>query len=651
MKKKLLSGVLLCCLVLFSCGFNVPLPALRVPQGSTLYDVHGQVIRGLAAPNQIIIPFEEIPDAFKQAVIATEDKNFYWHHGIDAGGIARAVLSDIKARKVVAGGSTITQQTAKTLFLTNERTFTRKLKELWYAILLEQRYSKDEILAMYCNSIYFGEGATGVEVAARMYFGKEARRLNQAEAILLAGIPNSPTAYDPYLHPEKAKARQQVVLDRMVAEGYLKTTESRELDNQPLNYQRAAVVEGDAPYFTAMVKDYLVSRYGEKAVFQDGLQVYTSLDLTLQAAASAAVKNGLKNQPAALQGAIVSLDVSTGQILAMVGGRSYTESSYNRVFATRQPGSTFKPFMYSLALGSGFTEANLVPCQEVEFPVRGQEPYRPQDYGDEPYHWRDFTLKEAVMVSDNVVAVQVNSWLGPARVARYAENFGFKNIRPVLSLPLGSSEVTPLQMAAGYATFANQGIYSEPYSVLKVVTADGRTLEENKPLQRRVIGADNAYIITDMLMGVMEPGGTGSHLKSIVGRTTAGKTGTTDDFKDAWFVGYTPGVCAAVWVGFDKNQSVKLTGGAIAGPIWANFMKSAAGSRPNTVFNQPANITRVSVCLDSGMLAVEACPRSIPMAFVTGTEPQELCPLHSHADGWEWFEDTDREQWSPRNQR
>lgn len=631
MTRKGLVGIYILIFIVVTSGFSLQLPAFQVPQPSVIYDINGKVIRGLSSENQIVIPFEEIPDSFKKAIIAVEDKNFYRHHGVDPLGILRALIADIKAREVVAGGSTITQQTAKTLYLSNERTLTRKIKELWYTVILERRYSKDEILALYCNSIYFGQGATGVEVASRTFFGKSAKQLTVAEATLLAGLPNYPAGFDPYEHPERAKERQAVVLDRMEAEGYITAAESNNIAKQPLRYKRAASSSGDAPYFVAMMREYLIEQYGEKTVFQGGLKVYTTIDLTMQNAAERAMAEGMKGKPNGLQGALVALDVSNGQIRALVGGRDFATSSYNRVFATRQPGSTFKPFMYSLAISSGWTESDMIPCEEVEFPVAGSPPYKPTDYGDEPYHWRDFTLKEAVMKSDNVVAVTLNERLGPARVARYTQNFGFSNIKPVLSLPLGSSEVTPLQMAAGYAAFANKGLYSTPYSIIRVQSPNGKVLEENRTQQKRAVSVENAYIVTDMLTGVMQSGGTGSHLKPIVGRPCAGKTGTTDEFKDAWFVGYTPYLCCSVWVGYDDNRQVNQAGGVVAGPIWANFMKTASAAYQPTDFPIPQGIKRLNICLDSGLVAVESCPRTVSMAFTGNSEPGLICYWHQFA--------------------
>jgi len=622
--------VILVFIVLFigSCAFIWELPEIEIPESSIIYDVSGRPIKGLAEQNRISIKLEEMPDSFLKAIIAVEDKNFYKHHGIDITGILRAVFINIKEKEIVAGGSTITQQTAKNLFLSNERTIARKIKKLFYAIQLERKYSKDEILAMYCNTIYFGQGAYGIEAAAWTFFAKSAHDLTLAESALLAGLPQWPSRYDPYKNPDEARKRQAVVLKRMLEEKMINENEMAAALEEELNYRKASYITGEAPYFIAMVKDYLSEKYGERTVYQGGLRVYTTLDLDMQRAANKAYSEGMENREKDLQAALVALDVSNGQIRALIGGRDFAESSYNRVFSRRQPGSTFKPFMYSLAIMWGFTAADMLMCEEVEYKLPNGDIYRPQDYGEEPYHWREFTLKEAVMVSDNVVAVRMNYMLGPEEVARHAEKFGFENIEPVLSLPLGSNEVRPIDMAAAYAVFANKGIYSEPSYILKVVDKKGEILEENQVLQRRVIEETNAYIITDMLKGVLETGGTGAGLKDVVGRTAAGKTGTTDEFKDAWFVGYTPKLCCAVWVGYDKGKSVNLPGSVLAGPIWANFLREASSKFAETDFSKPDDIVLLNICLDSGMIACESCQRCTQMAFIKGTEPEEICYYH-----------------------
>ncbi len=631
-KKYFLILILLTSLIFSGCGVDIS--TIDVPEASVVYDTNGRPIKGLAEENRISIGFEEIPESFKAAIIAVEDKNFYSHHGVDIGGIMRALLLNVKAGKITAGGSTITQQTAKTLFLSNERTLTRKIKELFYALELERSYSKDEILTMYCNTIYFGHGAYGLEVAARTFFNKNAQDLTVEEAALLAGLPNAPSLYDPYINPDQAKERQGIVLQRMVEEGYISKADKDTIFSRELSYQQADYVLGEAPYFIAMVRDYLSEKYGERMVYQGGMKIYTTLDLDMQKAANKAYQEGMQEREAEVQAALVAMDTTNGQIRALIGGRDFASSTYNRVFSERQPGSTFKPFMYSLAIEWGLTEAYMMKCEPVKFELPNGDTYEPTDYGDEKYHWQEFTLKEALMISDNVIAVQVNNLLGPEYVAKHAEKFGFKNIQPILSLPLGSKEVTPLDMAAAYSVFANQGIYSEPIYILKVVDKDGNILEENQTEQQQVISQENAYIITDMLKGVMEPGGTGANLQAAVGRTAAGKTGTTDDFNDAWFVGYTPQLCCAVWVGYDKGRNVNLVGSVAAGPIWAKFIGDASVSLPDIDFERPAKVNLVNVCLDTGLIASESCPRSIRMAFIEGTEPEEICYYHTSDLEW-----------------
>lgn len=640
-KHRILPALFIMLLILIS-GCETSLPEVSVPEASVVYDVNGSPIKGLAEENRISIGIEEIPETFKNAIIAVEDKNFYRHHGVDLTGILRAVIINIQKGKLLAGGSTISQQTAKTLFLSNEKTFIRKFRELFYALELERRYSKDEILAMYCNTIYFGHGAYGIEVAARTYFAKSASELTMAECTLLAGLPNAPSYYDPYLYPERARERQKLVVGRLVEEEYISAEEQEDILAQDLSYSSSDYVLGEAPYFIAMVRDYLSKKYGERMVYQGGLKVYTSLDMDMQKAANTAYREGMKDKEQGVQASLVALDVTNGQIRALIGGRDYQTSNYNRVFSERQPGSTFKPFMYSLAIEWGLTPADQMKCEKVEFKLDNGDIYKPTDYGDEPYHWRDFTLKEALMVSDNVVAVRINDLLGPQHVADHAEQFGFANLPSILSLPLGSREVTPLQMAAAYSVFANQGVYNEPVYILKVVDQHGTVLEENRSISRRVVSEQNAYIITDMLKGVMEPGGTGAGLAAATQRITAGKTGTTDNFNDAWFVGYTPQICCAVWVGYDKDRNVNLVGSVAAGPIWANFIRDASVHLPEIDFPRPDNVLTMNICLDTGLIATESCPRTTTMAFIEGTEPEELCYLH--LSQMDWFLPDNRRQ-------
>ncbi|ADI02135.1 transglycosylase domain-containing protein [Syntrophothermus lipocalidus] len=617
--------------VVLSAGFTWKLPELNVPQMSIIYDINGREVKGIYQQNRISVGLNQVSPYLIDAFIAVEDKNFYRHHGIDLGGVLRALLVDLRELRVVEGGSTITQQTAKNLFLTQERTLTRKIKELYYTFLLEKQYTKDEILEMYLNTIYFGNGAYGVEAAARTYFAKSASDLTLAESALLAGIPARPSRFNPFVNPEAAKSRQSVVLERMVEEGKISEEEAKRALRQPLQYRRARFIKGDAPYFADMVIDYLVKKYGARMVYQGGLKIYTGLDLDMQEAAQEAYDDTMKDKDKDLQAALVAVDARSGYIKAMIGGRDFAQSQFNRAInAYRQPGSAFKPFLYSLAIEEGYTAASTFTCDWVEFPQPDGTVYRPTDYGDQPYHYRDFTLKEAIMVSDNVVSVKLNNSVGPKRFAEWAKKFGFSGkIRPVLSLALGTSEVTPLEMASALTAFANGGVRAEPVAIIKVLDRNGQVLEEHHPRQSRLVSPENAYIITDMLEGVLEPGGTASHLKSLVGRPAAGKTGTTQEYRDAWFVGYTPQLSCAVWVGYDtQTRTVDLPGGRIAGPIWANFMRKASEKLPVEYFPVPDDIININICMDTGLVATESCPRVMKAAFVKGTEPNEMCYVH-----------------------
>jgi len=634
MLKKLTIILLLIMNIFCSSAFTIRLPSIAIPESSIVYDINGKVVKGLSEQNQVNVELEEISPYFLNGVIAVEDKRFYKHHGIDMSGMLRAFFLDIKAGKIIAGGSTITQQTAKTLYLSNERTVSRKIKELYYAFLIENKYSKDEILSMYCNSIYFGHGAYGVELASRTFFAKRAQDLSLAQAALLAGIPQSPSYYDPYIHPEEAEKRQALVLQRMVEEGMISESEKEAALKEPLQYKKAQFADNEAPYFVAMVREHLREQYGDSVVYQGGLKVYTTIDLDMQQAANNAYLEGMKKQNPDLQLALAALDVSTGQIRALVGGRDFNASSYNRAYSKRQPGSTFKPFVYSLAIERGLTPATMLMCEEKEFELPNGDTYKPTDYGTEPYHWRDFTLKEAISTSDNVIAVTLTDILGVNEATRYAQQFGFNDLEPVLSLPLGSNEVSPLDLAAGYSVFANQGVYNAPVYLLKVVDKDGNILEKYSPHAQSIISAENAYIITNMLTGVMEPGGTGSALKAKAGRVTAGKTGTTEQKNDAWFVGYTPQLCCAVWVGYDQGKAANLFGGSAAGPIWASFIHDASAKLTEKDFQQPGGVDVINICLDTGLIATESCPRQSRMAFLKNNEPEEICYLHQPNMDW-----------------
>ncbi|MGE5381745.1 MAG: transglycosylase domain-containing protein [Methylocystaceae bacterium] len=623
--------LLIICMIMtgfFVSGCNSFTP----PEMSVIYDTDGRAITGIHQENRLDIKLKDISPYMSKAVVAAEDQHFYKHHGIDIVGIGRAAYRNIQSRRIVEGGSTITQQAAKNLYVGQERTWTRKLRELYYAILLERHYSKNEILELYLNTIYFGEGAYGVESAARTYFNKNAADLNLSESALLAGIIQRPSAYNPYKNETAAFKRQDYVLKRMVATGAISISEAAQAAKVKIKLERGKSASSNAPYFAAMVADYVTKTYGERMVYQGGLHVYTTLDLDLQKAAQAAYERGLRNYPDDLQGALIAVEPGSGKIRALIGGRDYRKYPFNRaVKSRRQPGSAFKPFLYSLALQDNNTEATTLVCEEISYPQDDGSEYRPVDYGDVPYHNRAFTLWEALATSDNVVAVRLMAQTKPERVAQYAKSFGFKGpLRPYYSLALGSSEVSPLELAAAYAVFAAQGEYTSPYYIEKIEDRTGRIIFQAEVEPEKVVRPAYAYLMTDMMTAVFKPGGTASHLASQISFTAAGKTGTTQEVRDAWFAGFTPNLSCAVWIGYDQpNRSVNVAGGRIAGPIWAEFMQKSAKKIGAPGFKVPSEVDQAEICLDSGGLATEYCERVANMSFIRNTEPTVPCWIHS----------------------
>lgn len=615
------------------CSILPGLPKAQVASASKVLDTKGKVIRTLYRENRVQVPIEQIPDITRKAFIAVEDARFYKHHGINVTSIFRAAFRNIKAGKYVEGASTITQQTARNLYLSREKTFLRKFKEAWLALQLERKYSKDQILEMYLNQIYFGEGAYGIEVAAETYFGKHARELELAESAMLAGLPKAPNSYSPFENWEGAKKRQRIVLNRMAELGIITREEADLAYGKKLVLATAKQNEGKAPYFIDEVVKYITTKYenGANLLFTGGLTIETTLDVEMQKAAEIAFREGLAANDPRLNGALVAMDPANGQIRALVGGRDYSRSKFNRaMMAKRQPGSAFKPFLYTAAIDMGYTAGTVLSCEPVSFPVQGGTPYQPSDYGSTPYHYRPFTLKEALAISDNVVAVKLANEIRPASVVDYAKKMGIDSeLRPFLSIALGTSEVSPLELARGYAPLANGGKKVKPLFILRIKDRDGRVLEENKPEITPAISAQTAYIVTDMMRAVLAPGGTAAGAGGIVARPAAGKTGTTQDYRDAWFAGFTPELTAAVFIGYDDpNKSVGATGGAIAAPIWARFVAQALKNRPVQDFQAPAGIVRVKICADSGLLATPFSPKVIDAAFVAGTEPTQSCGLH-----------------------
>jgi penicillin-binding protein 1A len=595
--------------------------------GTKVYDDNDEIITELHVERRIFVPLAHIPQTLRDAVIATEDRRFYSHFGVDPIGIARAIWQNYRRGRIVEGGSTITQQLTKVLFLTPDKSLERKIKEAVLALELERRYSKDRILEMYLNQVYFGNGAYGVEAAARTYFGKSVGELAVRDAALLAGLPRAPSSYSPFEHGEAARRRREIVLRRMVEYGVLADVEAKRLARSDLGLIPPERRRTTGQYFLEYVQQTLEGKYGADMVFKGGLNVYTTLNPTMQLAAEQALRDGLKalegrtakGKPAEHpEGAIVTIEPQTGYVRAMVGGYDFFRSEFNRaVQARRQPGSAFKPFVYIAALEAGFTPASRVEDAPVSYAVgpNGQA-WKPDNY-DRKYRGPT-TLQQAVEESVNIVTVKVQERVGLGKTIQVARRFGIASpLHMNLSLALGTSDLTLLELTSAYGALANQGEWLTPTTIRYVTDAQGKLLEEHVAEPREAVPAETAYVMTHMLRGVVERG-TGVAAKALA-RPIAAKTGTTNDYSNAWFVGFTPRLATGVWVGYDRPRSLGKdeTGSRVAVPIWVSYMGKVLGDSPREDFPVPEKIVFVPVDLDPS----NECVRVVSMAFVRGTEP------------------------------
>jgi 1A family penicillin-binding protein len=605
--------------------------------GTKIYDDNDELITELHVERRIFVPLAHIPQALRDAVIATEDKRFYYHWGIDPIGIARAMVQNYRRGRLAEGGSTITQQLTKVLFLTPDKSMERKLKEAVLALELERRYTKDRILEMYLNQVYFGHGAYGVEAASRTYFGKSVSELTVREAALLAGLPRAPTSYSPFEHGEAAKRRREVVLRRMVEFGALKDAEAKRLARTDLGLIPPERRRTTGQYFLDYVQQTLEAKYGADLVFKGGLNVYTTLNPTMQLSAEQALRDGLKALEGRTkgakpgehpEGAIVTVEPQTGYVRAMVGGYDFFRSEFNRaVQARRQPGSAFKPFIYVAAVESGLTPATRVEDAPVSYAVgpNGQA-WKPENY-DRKYRGQT-TLQQALEESVNVVTVKVQEKIGLNRTIQVARRFGINSPLGLnLSLALGTSDLTLIELTSAYGALANQGQWLAPTTIRYITDAQGKLLEEHMPEPREAVSPETAYVVTHMLRGVVERG-TGQAAKAL-GRPIAAKTGTTNDYSNAWFIGYTPRLATGVWVGYDRPRSLGKdeTGSRVAVPIWVSYMGQVLGDSPKEDFAMPERVVLAPVDLDPS----NECVRVVMMAFVKGTEPAVACGVRRQA--------------------
>jgi penicillin-binding protein 1A len=614
-------------------------------EGTKVYDDNDELLTEFHVERRIFVPLAQIPKTLRDAIIATEDARFYSHHGVDPTGIARAVYQNFRRGRIVEGGSTITQQLAKVLFLTPDKSLERKLKEAVLALELERRYSKDRILEMYLNQIYFGHGAFGVEAAARTFYGKGVSELSLPECTLLAGLPKAPTTYSPFEHPEAAKRRRATVLSRMVDVGAIASPLAKKTADSPLGLIPPERRRTTGQYYLEYVQQQLEAQYGADLVFKGGLQVYTTLSPVMQVKAERALREGLKAlesrrgaaakdgtapPPERPEGALLTIEPQTGYIKAMVGGYDFFKSEFNRaVQARRQPGSAFKAFVYLAALESGQTPASVVDDSPVEFPAgRNGKAWKPDNY-DRKFRG-PITYQQALEESVNVAAVKVLEKNGVRRTVDLARRLGVESpLGENLSIALGTSDLTLLEITSAYGALANQGSWVRPSAIRYVLDSQRKLLEENTPQAKQVVSPELAYVMTSMLRGTIERG-TGAAARAL-GRPAAAKTGTTNDYSNAWFIGYTPQLATGVWVGYDRPRSLGKdeTGSRVAVPIWTAFMQEALAGTPPEDFPIPERVVLVPVDMNpSG-----GCVRPVTMAFVAGTEPKEVCGPARYAPG------------------
>lgn len=597
--------------------------------------------------DRLPVSLDAVPKVVIDAIIATEDRNFYSHEGISIRAVFRAIVANLQSKSLGVGGSTLTQQLVKNLYLNPERTFRRKAIEAVMALILEGRYSKDQILEIYLNEIYLGQNGSvqiaGVEQASQVFFGKKVTYLTLPEAATLAGIIRSPNVLSPLRNPERAKGRRDTVLKLMLDQKKISEAEYEDAVASPLSVTKFPRSGRTAPFFVDLVLKELKETYPETQLKTEGLRIFTTLDTIMQRSADRSLETGIaalekkhkaiRTSSSPLQGVIVTIQPGTGYVKALVGGRSYGKTQFNRAIqARRQPGSLFKPFVYVTAMDpargpQAFTAATLLDDSPISVKA-GNGEWRPQNY-DNRFHGL-VTVREALAHSYNIPAVRAAIDAGVPNVIKTATSIGVHSrLEPYPSISLGSFEVTPLEIAYAYSVFANLGVKAEPVSILAVAGRDGKVLESRNVQMKRVAPAGVAYVMNDILQDVFRYG-TAARAKSLgFRRPFAGKTGTTSNYRDAWFVGYSAHSLSLVWIGFDDARSVRLAGGDACVPIWTSHMNRIGGMIPDVDWKRPDDVTSREIDPESGQLATPYCAVTRREIFVAGTEPSAVCALHA----------------------
>ena len=644
-----------------ACPAASVLDAYRPRQTSKLYAADGRFLTELGLERRTLVAVGEIPAVVKAAFLTVEDKRFYEHHGVDYRRVAGSVLINLRARGIAQGFSTITMQLARNVFpdrLTREKTLVRKLREVKVAREIEQAYPKERILELYLNQIYFGNGAYGVETASQRYFGKSVRELNLAEAATLAALPKAPERYNPRRFPDRTVQRRNTIVELMRRANVVNDEDASLARAYPLKLARRADAGDLAPYFVEWVRSQLDEHFGRQ-LYEQGLKVYTTVDLDMQSAAERAMERQLRaieggsygpfphptyeqvNQRAAsdeeaalstyLQGAFVAVDPRSGAVRALVGGRDFDESKFNRATqALRQPGSTFKPIVYATAIHAGKPPSYIVSDEPVSVMQQSGQLWEPQNY-DLAFQG-PMTMRHGLTLSRNIIAIRVGQEMGPEAVIATARDFGLSTeIPPVPSIFIGSAEVYPLEMISAYTTFATLGIRSAPYAIVRVESADGAVLWEPTPVREQVLTPEETWLMVSMMKDVVL---RGTAFQSVwqagFHHPAAGKTGTTNDGADVWYIGYTADIVAGVWIGFDRPQKIKSNaqGGLLAAPAWTSFMSEVYQRRPAPPdWPRPRAITLREIDRRTGLLKGPACdPNDVIVEYyVPGTEPTRAC--------------------------
>ncbi len=655
-------------------------------QSSQIFDYKGNLITNVYAfENRVYVPLNKISDIAKKAVIAEEDERFYEHGALDYKGIMRALFQDLRHGRIVQGGSTITQQLARNLFLTQKQTIRRKIKEALLAIELEKKFTKDQILEMYLNEVYFGAGAYGIESAAETYFGKHASELTLPEAAMLAGIIKAPSDINPFVNMKAAKEAQKIVLAKMADAGYITEQEAVKAYNTPLKFAEKRKVGDNMGYVIDYVKEKVAEKFGEKMLYEGGLKIYTTIRPELQKAGTDAINKvltdaenkgifpkGKKNHLGVIQpqSALTAIDVKTGAILAMVGGRDYNNTKYNRTLALKQPGSSFKIFDYTSAIACGsLTPSSIILSAPYKVKtVTGV--WEPHEWIGENKYFGNMNVYRALALSSNICAAKVSQRIGLNTVIYFARKFGISTpLKPYPSIAIGSFEVKQLEMADAYAVLGDNGVRHPPYIIEKIVAPNGEVLYQHKDNSYRVVSPQVAYIMNRIFSYVMS---TEVNAR-IKGLPAAGKTGSTDNWTDAWFDGYTPNISVSVWVGPDSKEvtfpGVLNAGMRFPAMIWHEFMLKAMNEFPKDDFSKPKTgliparvydntgyrtktneknttvynflpyavppidirdngVVTVKICKDSGLLAPPNCPPDLVVekTFIKGTQPTKVDP-------------------------